>query len=104
MSAISSMSVIRVSLVGGVGRGGGHLAKMGCREEDDAAEGEREKDGEKVSHRHYCVLNEVHPEAGVHVSTPSALMTELRAHVKVADPRWGQHAWQAGSGRLSRAG
>lgn len=21
-------------------------------------------------------------------------MTELRAHVKVADPRWGQHAWQ----------
>lgn len=56
----------------------------------EAAEGE--KIGEKDSHRHYCVLNEVYPEVGV--STPSALMTELRAHVKVADPRWGQHAWQ----------
>lgn len=56
----------------------------------EAAEGE--KIGEKDSHGHYCVLNEVYPEVGV--STPSALMTELRAHVKVADPRWGQHAWQ----------
>lgn len=53
---------------------------------------EERKIGEKDSHRHYCVLNEVYPEVGV--STPSALMTELRAHVKVADPRWGQHAWQ----------
>lgn len=45
---------------------------------------EERKIGEKDSHRHYCVLNEVYPEVGV--STPSALMTELRAHVKVADP------------------